>query len=99
MSKKTLEELMMLPHETLCEMAVRGEISWSEWIFAHGSEYSGYTAWLKEKGYEGQSDQAALEFIKECEEKFMDAQMDESVQKVMDNVETLKLMEERINFM
>ena len=98
MSKKTMEELMTLPHETLCEMAVKGEITWSEWIAAHGSEYAGYTSWLKDKGYDAPSDQAALEFIKECEEKLMDAQLDESVQKVMDSVETIKLMQDRINF-
>ena len=96
MGKKTLKELMMLPHEILCEMAVNGEISWSEWIFAHGYEYSGYPAWLKNKGY-NQSDQVALEFIKECEEKLMDAQMNESVQEVMDNVENFKFMKDRIN--
>jgi hypothetical protein len=55
-------------------------------------------ALLKDKGYDGPSDQAALEFIKECEEKLMDAQLDESVQKVMDSVETIKLMQDRINF-
>ena len=32
MSKKTLEEMMMLPYETLCDMALKGEITWSEWI-------------------------------------------------------------------
>lgn len=98
MSKKTLEEMMMLPYETLCDMALKGEITWSEWIETQGSDYAGYKEWLRKEGYSEASDEAALLYIKLCEEKMMEAETDAGVQAVMDNVEEILAIKDKVNF-
>lgn len=99
MSKRTMEELMMLPYETLCNMALNGEITWSEWIETQGTDYAGYAQWLKDKGYSGPSDDAALEYIKQCKERMMDSEIPSGVQSVMDNVDEILSMKKNVNFM
>lgn len=74
MKKMTREELAAMPHETLNRMAVEGKISWSEWIDAQPESYGGYDSWLKTNGYT-RSDNAALMYIRKCEQELMDGEM------------------------
>lgn len=74
MKKMTIEELAAMPHETLNRMAVEGEISWSEWIDAQPESYAGYDTWLKMNGYT-RTDNAALMYIRKCEQDLMEGEM------------------------
>lgn len=85
MDRRRMEELIMVPYEQLCEMAMKGEISWSEWIDVQGNDYAGYDEWLAEVGAE-RSDKAALQYISICESEMKDAYVSEEVQQNQDVV-------------
>lgn len=79
MDRRRMEELMMVPYEELCDMAMKGEISWSEWIDLQGNDYAGYDEWLAEVGAE-RSDKAALQYISICEGNMKEVFVSEEVQ-------------------